>query len=142
MCAVYISNRVFTGHKPNLANMHSFGTICFAYVQEKKKLDARGERGVFIGYDKGRPAYLIYYPESRVIRKSRCVRFTEKFQIEDNRHVMSLTKPTLNQLRKIESCPILPIALEEIQGEIQVILTRKSFLARMKHCQPQIASYS
>ena len=65
--------------------MHSFGTICFAYVhEEKKKLDARGERGVFIGYDKGRPAYLIYYPESRVIRKSRCVRFTEKFQIDDN----------------------------------------------------------
>jgi hypothetical protein len=55
MCAVYIRNRVFTGHKPNLANMHSFGTICFAYVQEKKKLDARGERGVFIGYDKGYP---------------------------------------------------------------------------------------
>ena len=23
-------------------------------------------RGVFIGYDKGNPAYLIYYPESRV----------------------------------------------------------------------------
>ena len=41
--------------------MHSFGTICFAYVQEKTKLDAG-----FIGYDKGNPAYLIYYPESRV----------------------------------------------------------------------------
>ena len=84
MCAVYITNRcytdhrlkktpfeAFTGHKPNLEHMHTFGTICFAYVQEKKKLDARGEKGIFLGYDKGSPAHLIYYPELGVLKKSR-----------------------------------------------------------------------
>ena len=96
MCAVYIRNRcyskrlektpyeAFIGHKPNLANMHVFGTICFSYVQEKKKLDARGERGVFLGYDKESPAYLIYYPESGAIGKSRCVRFTGKLELQKN----------------------------------------------------------
>ena len=42
--------------------MHIFGTVCFAYIQEKKKLDDRAEKGIFVGYDKGSPAYLIYYP--------------------------------------------------------------------------------
>ena len=58
MVAVYIRNccynhtlkktlyEVFTGHKPNLENMHIFGTVCYTYVQKKKKLDARGEKGI------------------------------------------------------------------------------------------------
>ena len=92
MAAVYIRNRCYnqrlkktpyealTNQKPNLQNMHIFGTICFAYVQEKKKLDARGERGTFLGYDKGSPAYLVYFPETGLIKRCRCVRFTDKFE--------------------------------------------------------------
>ena len=30
----------FTSKKPNISNMQVFGTKCFAYVQEKKKLDS------------------------------------------------------------------------------------------------------
>ena len=49
--AAYIRNRCFnsrteitpyesfTGRKPNIANMHIFGSKCYAYVQNKKKLD-------------------------------------------------------------------------------------------------------
>ena len=58
--------------------------FCICARKEKKKLDARGEKGIFVGYDKGSPAHLIYYPESGVIRKSRCVRFTDKFETEGN----------------------------------------------------------
>ena len=75
---------VFTGHKPKLENMHVFGTVCYAYLQKKKKLDARGEKGIFIGYDKGSPAYLIYFPEKEVIRKSRCVRITDKLEKDED----------------------------------------------------------
>ena len=94
MCAVYIRNRcynhrlkktpheTFTGHKPNLQHMHIFGTVCFAYIQEKKKLYDRAEKGIFVGYDKGSPIYLTYYPNSGVIKKCRCVRFTDKFEID------------------------------------------------------------
>ena len=94
MCAVYIRNRcyndrlkktsheTFTGHKPNLQHMHIFGTVCFAYIQEKKKLDDRAEKGIFVGYDKGSPAYLIYYPISGVIKNCRCARFTDKFEMD------------------------------------------------------------
>ena len=92
MAAVFIRNRcynprlkktlqeAFTKQKPNLQNMHIFGTICYTYVQDKKKLDARGERGIFLGYDRGSPAYLVYFPENGTIKRVRCVIFTDQFE--------------------------------------------------------------
>jgi hypothetical protein len=92
MAAVYIRNccysqrvkktpyEAFTSQKLNLQNMHIFGTICLAYVQDKKKLDARGERRTFMGYNKGSLAYLVYFPKTGLIKRYRCVRFTDKFE--------------------------------------------------------------
>ena len=83
MCAAYIRNRyynhrlqktpyeAFKGQKPNLKNMHIFGTVCYSYVQDKKKLDPRANKGIFPGYDKGSPAYLVYYKDSMTIKKRR-----------------------------------------------------------------------
>jgi hypothetical protein len=90
MAAAYTRNRCFnprigktpfegfTGQKPNVSNMHAFGSVCYAYVQDKKKLDARSNKGVFVGYDKGSPAHLVYFPDSQIVRKVRCVRFMEE----------------------------------------------------------------
>ena len=69
--ASYIRNRCYnprtgktpvelmTGKRPNISKMHVFGTKCFAYEQDKKKLDPRSKQGVFVGYDDQSPAYLI-----------------------------------------------------------------------------------
>ena len=71
--SVYIRNRCLnrrlgitpfeavTGKKPNLSKMQIFGTSCFAYIQNQPKLEPRCEKGVFIGYDKSSPAYLVYF---------------------------------------------------------------------------------
>ena len=48
-------------------------------MQNTKKLDARSEKGVFVGYDKGSPAYLVYFPESRAVKRLKCVKFTNDF---------------------------------------------------------------
>ncbi|GAA6095447.1 ribonuclease inhibitor-like [Tachysurus ichikawai] len=50
----------FIGKKPDVSKMQKFGSTCFAYKQEKGKLDSRCEQGVFIGYDKntGLPSVL------------------------------------------------------------------------------------
>ena len=69
---------MFHGKKPDVSNMHIFGCNCFAYVQEKKKLDPRSEEGVFIGYDVVSPAYLVYFPERDDVKRIRCVKFHEK----------------------------------------------------------------
>ena len=97
MAAVYIRNRcynprtwktpfeVMTCRKPNLGNMHIFGTPCYAYVQNKKKLDPRSEKGIFVGYDKGSPAYSVYFTERNImVRKVRCVKFTDKVDDVNN----------------------------------------------------------
>ena len=85
--AVYARNRcfnrrlgmtpyeAFTSRKPNLSKMHVFGEKCFAYIQEKKKLDDRSEKGLFVGFDTRSPAYQVYFPGTNAIRKIRCVQF-------------------------------------------------------------------
>ena len=87
MAAAYIRNRCFkkriqqtpyfvmTGRKPNLAHMRVFGSVCYAYKQMKKKLDPRCEKGIFVGYDRLSPAYLVYFPETGKVMKHRVVKF-------------------------------------------------------------------
>ena len=72
----------FTSTKPDIANMHVFGSKCYAYIQNPKKLDARSQEGLFIGYDPNSPAYLIYFPENN-IRRVRCVKFVDR-RYDDN----------------------------------------------------------
>ena len=87
MTAAYIRNRCFnnrlkqtayfaiTGRKPNLSNMRIFGSECYAYKQNKQKLDPRCTKGIFLGYDKGSSAYLVYIPETGKVMKYRVVKF-------------------------------------------------------------------
>ena len=90
MAGAYTRNRCFqqrtqetayvllTGRKPNVSNMHSFGSTSFTLEQKRSKLDSRGKKGVFIGYDKESPAYFVYCHVSGKISKTRNVRFTDK----------------------------------------------------------------
>ena len=77
-------HELFTGKKPNLKGMHKFGSVCYAYKQEKKKLDPRSEIGRFIGYDHCSPAYIIYFGGNQSIRKVRCVEFIDAPDEEDS----------------------------------------------------------
>ena len=49
--------------------MHIFGTTCICYVENKTKLEASGEKDIFVGYDKQSPAYMIYFLETMAIKK-------------------------------------------------------------------------
>ena len=44
------------------------------------KLDPRCEKGIFVGYDKLSPDYLIYFPETMAIKIVWCVKFTDIFE--------------------------------------------------------------
>ena len=102
MSTVYVRNRcfnsrlgktpfeVFTGRRPNVSSMYIFGTVCYAYIQDKKKLDARSQKGIFVGYDKYSPSFLVYFPECDTIKKVRCVKFTNKFDTCTDKSEMSL----------------------------------------------------
>ena len=93
LASAYTRNRCFnknigctpfqglTGRKPNISNMRAFGSVCYAKIQNPKKLDDRSEKGFFIGYDRGSPSYLVYFPETLTVRKVRCVKFFKESQM-------------------------------------------------------------
>ena len=96
MTATHVRNRCYvkkiketpygliTGVKPNLKNLHMFGTICYPYVHTHKKLEPRSRFAYFVGYDKESPAYLVYNPDTQSVSKHRIVKFTEKFHTDQN----------------------------------------------------------
>ena len=96
MTATHIRNRCYqnrnkqtqffmlTGRKPNVGNMHVFGSVCYSLEQNKTKLDPCCKKGIFIGYDKESPAYLIYYADTKKIMRCRCVKFVDTQNILDN----------------------------------------------------------
>lgn len=63
---------------PNLPNMKIFGYECYVYQQDKKRLDSRCNKGIFVGYDKYSPAHNVYYPETGKVLKHRLVKFIPK----------------------------------------------------------------
>lgn len=46
--------------------------------QDKKKLDSKCEKGIFIGYDKYSPAFNVYYPDTGKIQNHRLVKSITK----------------------------------------------------------------
>ena len=90
MISAYIRNRCYsrriqqtpyfllTGKKPDVGKMQEFGTVCYAYENvAKSKLDARSKQGVFVGYDRNSPAYLVYHADVKSVKKYRCVVFAK-----------------------------------------------------------------
>ena len=81
MCAAYIRNRcynnrlqetphfVMTGERPDISNMRVFGSECYAYQQNKQKLDDQCTKGIFVGYDRGSPAHLVFLSFPNVMMK-------------------------------------------------------------------------
>ena len=99
LAAAYIRNRCYnsnceqtpyfmlTGRRPNLSNMRVFGSECYAYKQDKSKLDPRCTKGIFLGYDKSSPAYLVYFPETGKVMKHRVVKFVMPAQSASGKQI-------------------------------------------------------
>ena len=90
--AVYIQNRcphtalgrktpeeVFTGTRPDVSHIRIFDSVCYyhVHVDNRKKLDPYGEKGLLVGYSEISKAYRVYIPSRRRIIVSRDVQFDE-----------------------------------------------------------------
>ena len=85
MTAAIIRNRCFnnclkqtpyymiTGRQPDLSKMNIFRSTYYAY-KNLKKLDPKCEKGIFVGYDRNSPAYLVFYPEDNRVLKHRLIK--------------------------------------------------------------------
>ena len=102
--SAYIRNRCYnprldktpveclTGKKPNLSKLEMFGSKCYAYDQNvKSKLDSRCTESYFVGYDG--PAYLVYYPSNRSIKKVRCVKFMRTSETDVDYDIVYTKEP-------------------------------------------------
>ena len=129
MASAYIRNRcynprlkmtaleAFSGQRPNISNMQVFGSSCYALVQNPKKLEERAEKGVFVGYDRGSPAYLVYFPENQVVKRVRCVKFLDKKFESVNEHVEQQPE-TVIDADSVGNVP--PVGEENVQIEHDV----------------------
>ena len=65
-----------TGRKPKINNLLKFGSVCYAYDDRgvHRKLDDRGLKGTFLGFDTNSPACLIKLDGNNKIYKFRHVK--------------------------------------------------------------------
>ena len=79
---------MLTGRKPDISSLHIFGTVCYTYEEIKSKLDNRSKRGIFVGYDRESPSYLVYHEDTRRVQRCRCVRFTDLFSMPGEKELI------------------------------------------------------
>ena len=67
-----------TGHKPNLSNLHEWGTKVWVHDATNSKLEGWSNIGRWVGYDKeSTHAHRIYWPGRRTISVERNIKFHE-----------------------------------------------------------------
>ena len=104
MCATYVLNRCPTkalqnitpyeswhGRKPSVAHLRVFGCLAYALVpvQQRRKLDDKAVKCVFIGYSSESKGYRLYHPQTKCILVSRDVFVEDAVQ-----PLLSCTKET------------------------------------------------
>ena len=127
----------FHNQKPNVAKLHIYGSICFAYKQNPKKLDPRSKEGIFIGYDMYSPAYLVYFPEQNDLKRVRNVKFSEN---NFNEYVIKPKPIEENETNQEEESieHDKTTQKEEPQEKIEPVLKEKSSrYPKRDHTQPK-----
>ncbi|CAJ2645568.1 unnamed protein product [Trifolium pratense] len=91
--ACYVQNRIyirsklnktayelFKGRKPDISYFHQFGCTCYILNNKVhlKKFDARGYKGIFIGYSERSKAYRLYISETHTVEETMHVKFDDK----------------------------------------------------------------
>jgi hypothetical protein len=68
-CTLY---EVWRGKKPNVSYFHIFGSKCYILLDRdpRRKLDPKGEEGIFLGYSTNSRAYRVYNNRTKVIIES------------------------------------------------------------------------
>ena len=57
------------GYKPEVSHLRRWGCVAYAHIpdQLRKKLDVKGQRGIFVGYDNPNGTYRIFNPATNKI---------------------------------------------------------------------------
>ncbi|KAK2978670.1 hypothetical protein RJ640_023384 [Escallonia rubra] len=125
-CAVYLSNRcptrsvwnqtpqeAWSGYKPSVSHLKVFGSIAYVHVpdQQRKKLDDKSEKFIFIGYSQESKGYKLYNPVDKKMKLSRDVTFDEKSSWDwtDRDKEQYVFYPIDTDRKEVEEEPIEPV---------------------------------
>ena len=86
------------GRHMNIKSMKPFGCKCYILIpnRDRKKLDKKSQKGIFVGYDLEETGYRIYIPDKRKIEISCDVVFDEKLDQNFNSTEIFLDRKTEN----------------------------------------------
>jgi hypothetical protein len=100
---VYIQNRIgdkvssyeqYFGTKPNLRHLQVFGSIAYVHIpkEKRKKLDAKAEKCILVGYSDEQKCYKCYNPQT----KRACVSCDVVFDESASWYLPSIPPPDSN----------------------------------------------
>ena len=140
--AVYLHNRSPTaalkdetpfqrlfGRRPDISNLRVFGCVSYVHVpdSQRRKLDAKAHRAIFVGYPPGVKGYKLYDLEKKKFIVSRNVQFfeenfdhcDEKVKSDDAGQAdLKFIYPDMNQENESVPVPLLPEA-PQVQGNVK-----------------------
>jgi hypothetical protein len=113
--AVYIQNQIrdkvsayeqYFGTKPNLRHLWVFGSIAYVHIpkEKRKKLDAKAEKCILVGYSDEQKGYKCYNPRTKQACVSRDVVFDESASWC---HELFMTPGTCLPLRNLTPIQVL-----------------------------------
>ena len=67
-----LAQGLYSGYKPNLKHLRIFGSIAYVHVldETRKKLDAKSEKCIMVGYSYEQKGYKCYNPGTKQVRVS------------------------------------------------------------------------
>ena len=140
--AVYLHNRSPTaalkdetpfqrlfGRRPDISNLRVFGCVSYVHVpdSQRRKLDAKAHRAIFVGYPPGVKGYKLYDLEKKKFIVSRNVQFFEENFDHSDEKVKSddagqadlkFIYPDMNQENESVPVPLLPEA-PQVQDNVK-----------------------
>lgn len=106
------------GRKPDISNLRVFGCVSYVHVSDnqRRKLDAKAHRAIFVGYPPGGKGYKLYDLEKKFIIISNVHFLEENFDHSDEKVKsddsgqadLKFINPDMNQEYESVPVPLLP----------------------------------
>ena len=122
------------GRRPYISNLRVFGCVSYVHVpdSQRRKLDGKAHRTIFVGYPPGVKGYKLYNLEKTKFTVSRDVEFFEEnfdhfdkkaISDDDGQADVRFIFPDMNQENKGVPVPLLPEA-PQVQGSVEPVVQK------------------
>eukprot|EP00253_Pinus_taeda_P018754 PITA_18754 len=114
-----VLEEAWSGRKQGVTHMKVFGCVAYAHIpdQQRKKLDSKGEKFIFIGYSEESKTYRLYNPSTKKFFVSRDVQFIGEEAWDGSIEKTVNVKSSLSHDEDEEMAEIHPQTTAPTQGQ-------------------------